>query len=309
VIEVEQLRKSYRELMAVDGVSFTAQAGEIFGLLGPNGAGKTTMIGCLSGLLSPTSGSIRVMGHDVVRDGMAAKAVLGVVPQEIALYEDLSATENLSYWGGAQGMRNPLLRDRISEVLELTGLQDRAREPVKRFSGGMKRRLNFACGIVHSPRVLLLDEPTVGIDPQSRVRLLDLIRAEAKAGACVLYTTHYMEEAETLCDRLAIMDHGKVIAAGSLAELRALLADRDLLRLNGVFRVEEATAALGHMDRLEILHADEGLLLLSLADGPGRLAAVLASLAAAGAEVRGATLTQPSLESLFIKLTGTELRE
>jgi ABC-2 type transport system ATP-binding protein len=307
VIEVEQLRKSYRELIAVDGVSFTAQAGEIFGLLGPNGAGKTTTIGCLSGLLAPTSGSIRVMGHDVVRDGMAAKAELGVVPQEIALYEDLSATENLSYWGGAQGMRNPLLRDRISEVLELTGLQDRAREPVKRFSGGMKRRLNFACGIVHSPKVLLLDEPTVGIDPQSRVRLLDLIRAEAKAGACVLYTTHYMEEAETLCDRLAIMDHGKVIAAGSLAELRALLADRDLLQLNGVFQVQEARAAVQHLS--EVLHADEGLLLLSLADGPSRLAAVLASLAAAGAEVRGATLTQPSLESLFIKLTGTELRE
>jgi ABC-2 type transport system ATP-binding protein len=137
VIEVEQLRKSYRELIAVDGVSFAARAGEIFGLLGPNGAGKTTTIGCISGLLTPTSGSIRVMGHDVVRDGMAAKAVLGVVPQEIALYEELSAIENLSYWGGAQGMRNPLLRDRIGEVLELTGLQDRAREPVKRFSGGM----------------------------------------------------------------------------------------------------------------------------------------------------------------------------
>jgi ABC-2 type transport system ATP-binding protein len=310
VIEVEELHKSYRELIAVDGVSFNASAGEIFGLLGPNGAGKTTTIGCISGLLAPTSGGIRVMGHDVVRDGMAAKAVLGVVPQEIALYEDLSAIENLSYWGGAQGMRNPLLRDRIREVLELTGLQDRAREPVKRFSGGMKRRLNFACGIVHSPKVLLLDEPTVGIDPQSRVRLLDLIRGEAKEGACVLYTTHYMEEAETLCDRLAIMDHGKVIAAGSLSELRAMLAERDLLRLNGVFRPLEATAAaLEHMERAEILHADDGLLLLSLADGPGRLAAVLATLAAAGAEVRGATLTQPSLESLFIKLTGTELRE
>jgi ABC-2 type transport system ATP-binding protein len=151
--------------------------------------------------------------------------------------------------------------------------------------------------------------PTVGIDPQSRVRLLDLIRAEAKAGACVLYTTHYMEEAETLCDRLAIIDHGKVIAAGSLAELRAMLAERDLLRLNGVFRPAEATAALRHIERAEILHADEGLLLLSLADGPGRLPVVLATLSAAGAEVRGATLTQPSLESLFIKLTGTELRE
>ncbi len=298
MIEVDQLRKSYRDLHAVDGVSFTARASEIFGLLGPNGAGKTTTIGCISGLLAPTSGNVHVMGHDVVRDGLAAKAMLGVVPQEIALYEDLSATENLSYWGGAQGMRNPLLRDRIREVLELTGLQDRAREPVKRFSGGMKRRLNFACGIVHSPKVLLLDEPTVGIDPQSRVRLLDLIRAQAKGGACVLYTTHYMEEAEALCDRLAIM-----------AELRAMLAERDLLRLNGVFGPAEARAALEHIDRADVLHADEGLLLLSLADGPGRLPVVLAALAAAGAEVRGATLTQPSLESLFIKLTGAELRE
>src|SRR5258708_13513081 len=156
-------------------------------------------------------------------------------------------------------MRNPLLRDRISEVLELTGLQDRAREPVKRFSGGMKRRLNFACGIVHSPKVLLLDEPTVGIDPQSRVRLLDLIHAQAKAGACVLYTTHYMEEAEALCNHLAIMDHGKVIAAGSLAELRAMLAERDLLRLNGVFQPAEARTALEHINRAAVLHADQGL--------------------------------------------------
>jgi ABC-2 type transport system ATP-binding protein len=227
MLEVEQLRKSYGELIAVAGVSFAAQPGEIFGLLGPNGAGKTTTIGCICGLLTTSAGHVRVMGHDVVREGSAARANLGVVPQEIALYEDLSAHENLAYWGGAQRMRNPKLRERIQEVLELTGLQDRAREPIKQFSGGMKRRLNFACSILHSPKVLLLDEPTVGVDPQSRVRLLDLVRAEARAGTCVLYTTHYMEEAEALCDRLAIMDHGKVIAAGTLAELRSMLAERD----------------------------------------------------------------------------------
>src|ERR1700733_5866897 len=217
MIEVEQLRKQYGDIAAVKDVTFTAHTGEIFGLLGPNGAGKTTTIGCISSLLTPTAGHIRVMGHDVVRDGVAARRSIGVVPQEIALYEDLSARENLSYWGGAQGMRNPKLRERIQQVLELTGLQNRAREPVKQFSGGMKRRLNFACGILHSPKVLLLDEPTVGVDPQSRVRLLDLVRAQAQAGTCVIYTTHYMEEAEALCDRLAIMDHGKVIAAGTLA--------------------------------------------------------------------------------------------
>src|SRR5213593_1244854 len=244
MIEVEQLRKSYGELMAVDSVSFAAHPGEIFGLLGPNGAGKTTTIGCISGLLTPSAGRVKVMGHDVVREGTAARAKLGVVPQEIALYEDLSAHENLAYWGGAQGMRNPKLRERIQQVLELTGLQDRAREPVKQFSGGMKRRLNFACGILHSPKVLLLDEPTVGVDPQSRVRLLDLVRAQARAGTCVLYTTHYMEEAESLCDRLAVIDHGKVIALGTLKELRAMMGERDLLRLSGNFPKEATAAAL-----------------------------------------------------------------
>jgi ABC-2 type transport system ATP-binding protein len=232
-----------------------------------------------------------------------------VVPQEIALYEDLSARDNLDYWGGAQGMRNPKLRERIQQVLDLTGLQDRAREPVKQFSGGMKRRLNFACGILHSPKVLLLDEPTVGVDPQSRVRLLDLVRAQAQAGTCVLYTTHYMEEAEALCDRLAIVDHGKIIAAGTLAELRSMLAERDLLRLTGLFAPQAARAAMQQIDSVEILQGDESLLLLSLPGASEKLPAIFAALAGAGAEVRGTTLTQPSLESLFIKLTGKELRE
>jgi len=309
MIEAERLRKTFGELAAVDGVSFTARGGEIFGLLGPNGAGKTTTIGCISGLLTPTSGRVRVMGHDVARDGVAARRVLGLAPQEIALYEDLSATENLAFWGGVQGMRGATLRRRIQEVLELTGLQDRAREPVKRFSGGMKRRLNFACGIIHRPQVLLLDEPAVGVDPQSRVRLLELVRAEAQAGRCVLYTTHYMDEAESLCDRLAIIDHGRLIAQGTLPELRALLGERDVLRLSGVFQPEPVREALRRADAIEIVQADESLLILSLANASSRLPEIFAALAAAGAEIRETTLTQPSLESLFIKLTGKELRE
>jgi ABC-2 type transport system ATP-binding protein len=173
----------------------------------------------------------------------------------------------------------------------------------------MRRRLNFACGIVHQPKVLLLDEPTVGVDPQSRVRLLELVRAQAEAGACVLYTTHYMEEAETLCHRLAIVDRGRVIAAGTLTELRALLSERDLLRLSGVFQPEAARAALQAIGPIEILQADESLLILALPEASRRLPAIFSALAAAGADVRGTTLTQPSLESLFIKLTGKELRE
>ncbi|HYL37214.1 MAG TPA: ABC transporter ATP-binding protein [Bryobacteraceae bacterium] len=307
MIEVQQLRKQYGGLIAVRDVSFTARPGEIFGLLGPNGAGKTTTIGCISALLAPSSGEIRVMGHDVVHDAVAARRSLGVVPQELALYDDLSARENLAYWGGAQGLRGAKLRERIQAALDLTGLLDRAREPVKRFSGGMKRRLNFACGIVHRPQVLLLDEPTVGVDPQSRVRLLELVREQARSGACVLYTTHYMEEAESLCDRLGIIDHGRIIAQGTLRELRAMVGERDLLRLTGVFQPETVRQALACVEGVEILHADEGQLSLSMSDASHRLPVIFGALN--GSEVRGTTLTQPSLESLFIKLTGTELRE
>ncbi len=307
MIEVEQLRKQYADFTAVHDVSFTARAGEIFGLLGPNGAGKTTTIGCISTLLAPTSGRIRVMGHDVVKDGVEARRSMGVVPQEIALYDDLSAEENLSYWGGAQGLRGALLRERIREVLDLTGLLDRSKEPVKRYSGGMKRRLNFACGIVHRPKVLLLDEPTVGVDPQSRVRLLDLVREQARGGACVLYTTHYMEEAESLCDRLAIVDHGRICAQGTLGELRSLLGERDVLRLSGAFHPEQVRQALARVEGVEVIHADEANLALSMSDASHRLPLIFAALN--GSELRGTTLTQPSLESLFIKLTGTELRE
>ena len=309
MIEVEGLRKTFGDLVAVDDISFTARPGEIFGLLGPNGAGKTTTINCISGLLTPTSGAVRVCGHDVVREGQQARRTLGVVPQEVALYEELTAQENLDYWGGAQGLRGARLRERIKETLLLTGLADRSREPVKRFSGGMKRRLNIACGIIHQPQVLVLDEPTVGVDPQSRSRMLELIRDEARQGRCVLYTTHYLQEAETLCDRLAIIDHGRIIAQGTLVELRAMLGERDLLRLAGVFRPEAARQAFAGQDGIEVLQADEGQLVLSVADASRRLPAIFAALAGAQAEVRGTILTQPSLESLFIRLTGKELRE
>lgn len=309
MIQVDRLRKMYGETIAVDDASFAANAGEIFGLLGPNGAGKTTTIGCISGLLTPAAGRISLDGHDVVRNGVEARRSLGVVPQEIALYDDLSAMENLQYWGGAQGMRGLMLKQRISQVLELTGLQDRAREAVKHYSGGMKRRLNFACGLVHHPKILLLDEPTVGVDPQSRVRLLELVREEARSGTCVLYTTHYMEEAESLCDRLAIMDHGKLIAQGTMSELRAMVGERDLLRFTGAWDADAVRKAFLQLDGIEIVQVGDGSATIAASNASGRLPAIFAALSSAGADVRGTVLTQPSLESLFIKLTGKELRE
>ncbi len=309
MIEVQDLRKEFGEITAVDRISFTAEAGAIFGLLGPNGAGKSTTIGCISGLLKPTSGQVKVLGHNVVHDGKAARSSLGVVPQELALYEDLSATNNLSYWAGAYGLSGDELKKRVQEVLDIVGLLDRAREPVRKFSGGMKRRLNFACGVVHEPKILLLDEPTAGVDPQSRVRLLDLVREPAAAGTCVLYTTHYMEEAQELCDRLAIIDHGKLIAMGTLDELRGMLGERDLVRLLGRFDPETIRQALEDVKDLEVVSAEADSLMLAAPNASRKLTAVFSALAETGAEVRETTLSQPSLESLFIKLTGRELRE
>jgi len=309
LIEVEGLQKKYGDLVAVSEVSFTAKPGQVFGLLGPNGAGKSTTIGCISGLLTPTAGRIRVLGHDVVLERRASRETLGVVPQELALYEELTATENLRYWGGAYGLRGADLKQRVQAVLAATGLLDRASEPVKRFSGGMKRRLNLGCGMVHRPKVLLLDEPTVGVDPQSRVNLLELVRQQVAAGTCVLYTTHYMEEAETLCDGLAIIDHGRIIAAGTLAELRAIVGENDVLRLEGEFDPTRTREILHNFDSVEIVKNEASSLRLSMSGASRKLPDLFAALTAAGAVIRETTLTQPSLESLFIKLTGTELRE
>jgi ABC-2 type transport system ATP-binding protein len=296
MIQVDRLRVTYGATVAVDDLSFTARPGEIFGLLGPNGAGKTTCLSCIAGLLKPTAGRVIVDGP------------LGIVPQEIALYDDLSAAENLSYWGGAQRMRGRALRERVNELLEQTGLADRAREPAARFSGGMKRRLNFVCGIIHQPKVLLLDEPSVGVDPQSRVRLLELTRELARAGTTVLYTTHYMEEAESLCDRVAIVDHGRLLAGGTLAELRALLNERDVVRFAGVFQPDAVRQAFA-ADSVDVVQAEESIVTLALPDASRRLPALIAGLSGAGSEIRSTTLSQPNLESLFIKLTGKELRE
>jgi len=313
MLNVEHLVKQYGDFTAVDDISFEAGKGSVFGLLGPNGAGKSTAINCISGLLTPTAGHIAVSGHNVVKDGKAARRSLGVVPQELALYEDLPAIDNLRYWGKAYGLRGKELEDRVSAVLEHIGLADRAKDLPKEFSGGMKRRLNFGCGIVHKPKVLLLDEPTVGVDPQSRAKLFDLVEAERDAGACVLYTTHYMEEAERLCDSLAIIDHGKIIAKGSVAELKAQLGARDALQLNGHFPDEATRGAVTSLTSgiadLEILSQADDSLLLTLSSASHHLPQIFEAISAAGGSVSETSLRSPNLETLFLLLTGKELRE
>lgn len=310
MLKVRSLSKQYGESIAVDDISFTAERGRIFGLLGPNGAGKSTTINCISGLMPPTSGNISVAGHDIVKEGRKAKAALGVVPQELALYEDLPAIENLNYWGKAYGLRGSELKSRVSDVLGYIGLADRAKDLPKTFSGGMKRRLNFGCGIVHKPKVLLLDEPTVGVDPQSRQRLFDMVEAERDAGACVLYTTHYMEEAERLCDSLAIIDHGKIIAEGTVAELKAQLGARDVLQLNGTFP-DGSGAAVASRDitDLEIMTDDDAVLTMTLPAASQHLPAIFDAIKSNGGTVTETSLRSPNLETLFLLLTGKELRE
>jgi ABC-2 type transport system ATP-binding protein len=230
-IEVQDLKKSFGENQAVQGVSFEVNQGEIFSLLGPNGAGKTTTISMLSCLLSPNDGDARVMGHSIRSDSMGVKSVLGVVPQELALYEDLTARENLSFWGKMYGLRGSALKSRVSEVLDVIGLSDRANDRVGKYSGGMKRRVNIGVALLHKPKVIYMDEPTVGIDPQSRRNILDSVVALKDQGMTVLYTTHYMEEAQELSDHIAIMDHGRMIACGTNDELVKLVGGQTRIDL------------------------------------------------------------------------------
>ena len=310
MLAVENLTKQYGDFTAADDVSFTAGEGTVFGLLGPNGAGKSTTINCISGLLAPTSGHVSVAGFDIVKDGKRAKASLGVVPQELALYEDLPAIENLRYWGQAYGLRGKELHERIHDVLDYIGLADRAKDLPKTFSGGMKRRLNFGCGIVHKPKLLLLDEPTVGVDPQSRQKLFEMVEAERDAGACVLYTTHYMEEAERLCNSLAIIDHGKIIAHGTVGQLQAQLGARDVLQLSGEF--PESTKAIlegRSISDLEVIGTESGSITMTLTSASQHLPEIFSAIGDADGRVNETSMRSPNLETLFLLLTGKELRE
>jgi ABC-2 type transport system ATP-binding protein len=307
LIEVRNLRKRFGAVEALRGVSFHVDAGEIFGLLGPNGAGKSTTISILCGLVTPDGGDARLNGVDVLRDPVNARRTLGVVPQDVALYTELAASDNLAFFGRLYGLRGTDLRTRIDRVLQQVALADRAHEPIERYSGGMLRRLNIAVGIMHKPKVVLLDEPTVGLDPQTRATILDLVREIAK-DAAVVYTTHYLDEAERLCDRLAIIDHGALLAEGTLPELRQAAGEREIIALRGTFRPEAVPAALGSVDDVQVIKASDEELLFSVRSAEHELSKLLALTAAFG-DVREIALRQPSLENLFIKLTGRELRE
>ncbi len=308
LIDVSNLRKKFAEVEALRGITFGVGAGEIYGLLGPNGAGKSTTIGILCGLVRPDAGTARLNGIDIMQNPLEARRSLGVVPQEVALYTELSARDNLSFFGRLYGLRGADLRRRTDQVLARVGLSDRAKEPIERYSGGMLRRLNIAAGVLHEPKVVLLDEPTVGLDPQTRASILELVRSIAASGAAVVYTTHYLDEAERLCDRIGIIDHGAILAEGKLAELMKAAGEREIVALRGLFRADAVPRAISALPDTELIKADDHELLLSLQSAERQLSSLLAAVHALG-EVREVAVKQPSLENLFIKLTGRELRE
>jgi ABC-2 type transport system ATP-binding protein len=311
ILEVKNLVKKYGDFAAVKGISFDIQEGEIFSLLGPNGAGKTTTISVLSTLYAPTSGDATIGGHSVSQEAMAVRNVIGLVPQELALYDDLSARENLLFWGKMYGLSGRALRGRVAEVLEQIGLADRARERVKAYSGGMKRRVNIGIGLLHKPRLLFMDEPTVGIDPQSRRAILDSVKDLNKQGMTVLYTTHYMEEAQELSDRVGIIDHGELIALGTQAELTRQVGENDTL----ILHIDEGQDGSSLVDAVRsvsgVLRADmtSHTVAVIAPEAEDIMAPVIIKANELGIKIRSVDIKEPNLEAVFLHLTGRALRD
>ena len=311
ILEVKDLVKQYGDFTAVKGVSFDIKEGEIFSLLGPNGAGKTTTISMLSTLYTPTSGDATIGGHSISKDPMAVKQVIGVVPQDLALYEDLTAKENLVFWGQMYGLSGKALNSRVDEVLDQIGLVDKAKNRVKTYSGGMKRRVNIGVGLLHKPRLLFMDEPTVGIDPQSRRAILDTVKDLNKQGMTVLYTTHYMEEAAELSNRVGIIDHGELIALGTQDELTKQVGQTDTLILH-ISENEDADALANSLkdmpDVLEATTTDHEVSIIT-PSAENILASVVSKANDRGIKIRSIDIREPNLEAVFLHLTGRALRD
>ena len=309
IIEIQNLSKRYGDLVAVNNISLQVTRGEILGLLGPNGAGKTTTISMLTGLLSPDEGSIEIDGMDMAKKTKEVKARIGLVPQDLALYPTLSARKNLQFFGRIYGLRGAELKTRIEEVLEMVKLSDRADDAVSKFSGGMKRRINIAAGLLHKPAVLFLDEPTVGVDPQSRNAIFEGVETLNSAGMTIIYTTHYMEEAQRLCDRVAIVDSGRIISLGTPTELIRGLGGGII-----VVGIDDATrdAVLTHVDQspsVKKITETDGKLTVETIHLQKALLGILDFTNSINARIESLELLEPNLESVFLHLTGKSLRE
>ncbi len=307
MIAVSDLHKRFGDQVALQGVGFRVPQGECYGLLGPNGAGKSTTTSILSSLLPPDSGQVAVAGHDLATEPMACKQAIGVVPQELAVYNELSARANLLFWGRLYGVPSATLRERAAELLRLFGLADRQDDLVGTYSGGMKRRINIAAALLHRPQVLLMDEPTVGIDPQSRNLIFEVVEQLHAEGLTIIYTTHYMEEAQRLCDRIGIIDAGRIIAQGTLAELKAASTLKETVAVTFAdepARVLEQAAAFWPE-----VYQEDGTTHFLTPGGQGDLARIIQGSKERGLDIRAVAVREVDLETIFLHLTGKQLRD
>jgi ABC-2 type transport system ATP-binding protein len=309
MLEIRNLTKSFGETLALDRFSLELKKGEVLGLLGPNGAGKTTLISILSGTLRDFSGSVTFQGGDLFAD-RSLKNRLGIVPQEMAFYEELNAMDNLLFWGGLYDVPRAELKRRAAELLERVELSGRAKEPVKNFSGGMKRRLNTAIGLLHRPDLLLLDEPTVGIDVQAKVSILEIIQSVGAAGTAVIFTTHQLAEVESTCSRIAIMDHGRILAQGTLDELIRIVGEKEIVEIAGEFAAAAFSESLKEMagNGVELIAVTDRLASLAVADTE-YIPRIMERLFRHKLAVTDLKIKSPSLETVFLKLTGHSLRD
>ncbi len=306
MIEVKNITKSYGDIHAVKGISFSIKAGECYGLLGPNGAGKSTTINMLSTLFSPDAGEIVLDGKNIKGSIKQLKQELGIVPQEIALYENLTAWENMLFWGSIYGVKGSVLNNKAKELLKWVGLADREKEKIRGYSGGMKRRVNLACALMHSPKILLLDEPTVGVDPQSRNLIFELIQELNRQGMTIIYTTHYMEEAEKLCNRIAIIDSGKIIAQGSLDELKRQSGISDVVFIECTQELDEKM--LAEKLKTQVMVNGHSAQIVE-DDACKHITRYVVAFEDAGYEISLIDVRKANLEGIFLKLTGKKLRD
>lgn len=309
LLEVNNLKKHFKGIKAVDGISFNVEKGEVFGLLGPNGAGKSTTISMISTLLNPTDGNIKYNNESVITKPQVIQQKLGVVPQDIALYPTLSGYENLKFWGHAYGLRGKKLKERIDTVSEVIGIKDRLKDKIEKYSGGMKRRINIGAALLHKPEILIMDEPTVGIDPQSRNHILDTVLDLNKEGMTIIYTSHYMEEVEYLCTRISIMDQGEIIASGNQEELLKIVQGQKKINLKFDHisdNLIEILSSINYVDKADVQGEE---IILTTRNGDNIFKDLISKVAETDSSILSVDIKKPNLESVFLHLTGRALRD
>ncbi|MBX0320354.1 MULTISPECIES: ABC transporter ATP-binding protein [Shouchella] len=309
VLEIEKLTKKFGDFIAVDHISFSVKEGEIFGFLGPNGAGKSTTIHMIVSLLSVADGTIKLLGKDIAKHRKFAKENIGIVPQELAIYENMSAYENVAFFAGLYGLRGEKLKKSVAKALDFVGLGDKQHVYSEKFSGGMKRRLNIACAIAHQPQLIIMDEPTAGIDPQTRNYILQSVKKLNEAGCTIIYTSHYMGEVEEICSHIAIIDHGKIIAEGTKEQLKSIITEQTQIEIEvrsaEHFRAEKLRDIVG----VNTAHMTDDKVIISTAAEVNNMNDIIRTLIREEVEILSVKTTQPDLETVFLTLTGRSLRE